>query len=104
MFQAFWGRIACAIGKQTHSLADDVTMEDFEGAIKVLKSIGSAVCTVCTLVALTFLIINITKLATSAGNEHGRTSAIHGILWSFISFSLFGMGAVLLSGFWNLLG
>lgn len=103
MFNAFFSRIACSIGKPTVSLGENITMEHFQGAIQKLKSVGGLACTICTLVALTFLVINIIKMATSAGNDNARASALRGILWSCVAFGLFGSGAMLLTNFWNLL-
>lgn len=92
-----FSRIAGIIGRPSVGLSEDINFSFFAGAIDVAKTMGAIVCTLAAMTALVFLIINITKLATSAGNENGRASALRGILISGIALALAGGGTVVIA-------
>lgn len=79
------------------SLREPVTIDEFTPFIQGLKALGMVGMGVCVLITLTMLVISITKLSLSAGNEHQRSRAIKGILICGIALALFGGAGLLVS-------
>lgn len=88
-------------GGQIVSLAEAPSASEVTSFFKGLKVIGTAISGICTITAMIFFVINLTRLSTSAGNDFQRTRALKGILFSGISLALFGGITVVVSIFWN---
>jgi len=88
-------------GRQIPSLGTPPDPDDFMTFFHNFKTIGTAVSGVCTITALIFFIINVTKLSVSAGNDMQRARAVKGILFSGISLALFGSITIVAGTFWN---
>lgn len=68
-----------------------------------VRTIGTAVTSICTIICLIAFLISVTKLATSAGNPANRQRALTGILFSGIALALFGGAWIIVAFFWNFL-
>lgn len=90
--------------KEMISLGEDVTASEFADFFNKFKGLALFVSGLCTITALIFFIISLTKLSTSAGNDAARSKAIHGILYSGISLALFGGISVVVGVAWNMIG
>lgn len=85
------------------TVADDDSFKP-GNLVSKAKGIAQIVLGIATVVALGSLIVNIAKMATSAGNDVNRKKAQSAILWSGIALAGFGGLTAVVSFFWNFLG
>ena len=67
------------------------------------KAIAMIFTGICTVVALCFVIFNITKLGAAGANDAARSKAKTGLLWSLIAMALMGGLTIVVGFFWNIL-
>ena len=68
-----------------------------------IRTIGTWVSGVATVVSMVFLIIRITQLNAASDNEGERRKATKGIVWSIVAIVLLGGITVVFGFFWNFL-
>ena len=94
--------LAAVVGTgERNSLGAPVSEADFAEFFEKFKEIGLLISGICTVIAITLLVIAISKLSTRAGNDMARSKALKQILWSSIALGLFGGMAVIVGVFWN---
>lgn len=88
--------------KPRPSLGAPVSTSEFVNFFSEYKGIAVAITGICVLTALIALIVNITRLSTSATNDFARRQALIGILYSCLALAIFGSATIVIGVFWNM--
>lgn len=67
------------------------------------KTIAMIFTGVCTVIAICFVIYNITKLGAAGANDGARSKAKTGLLTSLVAVALLGGLTIVIGFFWNIL-
>ena len=82
------------------SLSAPVDSSEFGAFLYAYKGLAMAINGIFIITAIICLLINITKLSASAGNDIARRKALQGIAYSGLALAIFGGAGTLIGMFW----
>ena len=85
------------------SLGQRVSANEFSQFLTNYKGLALAISGICAITSIIMLVVSISRLSVSAGNEQLRRKAWGGIILSGIALALIGGISVVVGVFWHIL-